>query len=360
VTIMAPWRSWTPDEFERFSALYEIEGDEDVPSCADQIQPLDLATLLTGPVPETPWLWRGWVARGEIALVVADPKVGKSLLALGLAAAIRLCQPFLDAECDCGKVGILDFENPLPEVHKRVRAFGITADDNAGLAYFHMPLLDLASPEAESILHDLIERNALDLLVIDSVRRAAPGLDENDSLSVSAVFTPLRRVSATTGCTIVCVHHARKRIGDSPTDAGQMVRGSGDVLASVDCLLFLRSKQPGSFTIETVARRGLPHEPVQVRIEADEDGEAIRLVNEGPVAAREDKVEALLAKIITALEADGGTLERPVIAVRIGTDVRNGTFSRALKLGFQRGQLAKSEKVVGEPISYSLIPRLNA
>ena len=320
-----------------------------------ELEPLNLAELLAGPLPPTLWLWNGWLARGELALVVADPKVGKSLLALGLAAAVRRGEPFLGADCTRGRAGFLDFENPLDEVQKRLRAFGVTASDHDGLAYFHMPRLDLVSPEAEQVIRELIQRHELNLLVIDSARRAAPGLDENDSQSVSAVFTPLRRVSAETQAAIPVVHHARKRIGENPTDAGQMVRGSGDLVASVDALFYLRAKESGSFTLETISRRGLPHEPILVRVEADDEEETLRLVNAGPVALADDKVEATLAKVLRVLGEAGGPLDRPVLALRVDVDTKDGTFQRALKLGWQRGQLAKTEPSrIGEKVLYAL------
>jgi hypothetical protein len=319
------------------------------------IEPVDLSSLLAGALPQTAWLWHGWLARGELALIVADPKTGKSLTALGLAAAIRNGERFLAADTVKSRVGIIDFENPIGEVHKRLRAFGIAHDDHHGIVYFHMPLLDLTSPEAAETITSLIRDHRLDLLIIDSVRRAAPGLDENDSRSVSAVFSPLRRLSVENDCAIVAIHHARKRIGDNPTDAGQMVRGSGDLLASVDTLFYLRAKENSSFTLETVSRRGLPHEPILVRIEGDDDQNEIRLVNEGPVALAEDKVEAMLAKIVQALRDDGGAQGRPALAVHVGTDPKNGTFNRALNLGWQRGQLAKTAPgKVGEPTLYAL------
>ena len=320
------------------------------------IEPLDLETLLAGPVPETDWVWRGWLARAWLALVVADPKVGKSLLVLWLAACMRSGSSCLGSDVKQGRVGILDFENPLPEVHKRLRAVGITADDHEGIAYFHMPSLNLGASEAEAVLTDLIGEHELDLLVIDSARRAAAGLDENDSGSVSAVFTPLRRVSALTGATVVVVHHARKRIGENPTEAGQMVRGSGDLVASVDALLYLRQKEVGSFTLEAVTRHGLPADPVLVRIEGDDETGSIQLVNEGPVAMAEDKVEASLAKVTAGLQ--GGMLARQVLALRIGVEPKNHSFARALKLGFQRGLLVNNDdtRKRNEPQLWGLSP----
>lgn len=317
------------------------------------LEPLELAALLAGDPPEVRWLWQGWLARGDLALIVADPKVGKSLLALGLATAARNGGSFLEADCPQVRVGVFDYENPLDECHKRLRCFSVTAADHDGLCYFHMPPLDLQREEGQAALAAAIELHRLELVVIDSLRRAAPGVEENDSASVSAVFSPLRTLSATTGCTIVVVHHARKRIGDNPTEAAQMVRGSGDLVASIDTLLYLRAKEGGSFTLEHAAsRRALPHEPILVEIQGDET--TIELVNAGPVAAADDKVEALLARIVEALRDDGGTLERQVLALRVDKATTDGTFSRALRLGWQRELLAKTKGNVGEPTLYAL------
>lgn len=51
-----------------------------------------------------------------------------------------------------------------------------------------------------------------------------------------------------------------------------MVRGSGDLVASVDTLLYLRGKERGRFTLEHgKARRGVPQLPRTVKI-VEEDG----------------------------------------------------------------------------------------
>lgn len=132
-----------------------------------------------------------------------------------------------------------------------------------------------------------------------------------------------------------------------------MVRGSGDLVASVDSLLYLRAKEGGAFTLEHgKARRGLPHEPILVRIEGDE--QHLRLVSEGAVAAADDKVEAMLARVLAALQDDGGALARPVLELRVGSKPKNSTLTRALKLGWQREQLAKTKGGFGEPTLYAL------
>lgn len=321
--------------------LQEIESLVDDSIARPTLVPLDLGAVLSGPVASVAWLWEGWLARGDLALIVGDPGVGKSMLALGIAAAARRGGGFLGSPCGPGRVGVFDFENPLDEASKRLRLFGLSGDDHDGLAYFHAPALDLQTSGGQAALAQALEHYALDLAIIDSLRRSAPGLDENDSGAVSAVLSPLRSLTATSGRTIVVVHHARKRIGDNPTEAGQMVRGSGDLVASVDSLLYLRAKEGSSFTLEHAkARRGVPHESILVRIHGDED--SLELVSEGPVAFADDKVEAMLARVRHVLADDGGAVQRKVIALRLGIDAKSGTFSRALNLGHDRHLLAKT------------------
>ena len=199
----------------------------------------------------------------------------------------------------------------------------------------------------------MIVENKLVLVVLDSFRRIAPGVDENDSAAVSAFFAPLRRITVATGCTILVLHHPKKRQSDGPTEAGELVRGSGDFTAAVDTILFARKKPPDAFTLEAESRHGYPHLPVLVRISSP-DAELLELTNEGDVAAAEDAVEAMLARLVEALREDGGALERQALALRVGVDPSHRTYQRALNLGFQRDLLAKSPRKVGASTIYSL------
>lgn len=320
-----------------------------------RLEPTDLGTLLEGPPPEIAWLWTDWIARGDLALVVGDPKVGKSLLALTLAESVRRGEPFLGSDCARCRVGYFDLENPFDVAHARLLGVGLTSEEHDGLLYFHVPGVDLLTrPEP---LAEAIERHDLGLTIIDSFRRAAPGLDENDSAAISAAVAPLRALTATSGRSIALIHHPRKRGGEQSNEAGQMVRGSGDLHASCDSLLYLRATEPGAFTLEHASsRRGLPHESILVRIESD--GERIRLVNEGTVARAEDKVEATLARIVEALRDEGEPLARQPLAVRLGLDPKSGTYSRALNLGWQRELLAKTDGTGRQPTLYALAPEV--
>src|SRR5439155_6470449 len=130
-----------PDTRARLHELIEEPA-----SAAVALPVLDLSELLAGPIPEVDWLWGSWLARGDLALLVGDPGVGKSILALCLADAVRRGRVFLGERYAQARVGIIDLENPLGEVHKRLRQIGVTGDDVGGLAYVHGQPINLTSP----------------------------------------------------------------------------------------------------------------------------------------------------------------------------------------------------------------------
>lgn len=200
-----------PEVRERLVALLDGEG-----LGRQTVVPLDLTAALSGEVPEAAWLWNGWLARGDLGILAGDPGIGKSLLSLELARSLREGRHLCGSPCSIGRVGILDYENPLDEAVKRLRAFGYSATDHKGIVYFHSPPIDLTTPDGIAAVAGLIERYDLSLLVIDSLRRAAPSLDENDSTAVSSVFSPLRRLTASSGRSILVVAHPRKRPAKAP------------------------------------------------------------------------------------------------------------------------------------------------
>lgn len=308
--------------------------------------PLDLTTLLAGDPPTTDWVWHQWIAWEDLCLIVGDPKTGKSLLALGLAVAARDGGWFLGEEVAQARVGIFDLENPLSEVHKRLRRIGLTHNDHDGIRYFHTPAMNLATIDGISQLAATVEEHDLEIVIIDSFRRSAPGIDENDSAAISAFFAPLRRLTAGRRRAIIVIHHARKRSGtDTDQEAGQMTRGSGDFLAAVDTQLYLKKKGPGKFNLEHgAARRGIGHDTIAVTVSNAEDA-ALTFTNEGPAGSAESKLDEWLIKAIHYLKEHGGgpfTTTRIMMELGVAPNQQR-TFRNALKMGWETNKLARTE-----------------
>jgi hypothetical protein len=260
--------------------LLELEeeqvGDEEKPA-ADPFPVVDLDAFLSTPPAEPEWDWRGWYARGDVVLGAGDPGVGKSLVALGSAVmAANGGGELLGEPITARRALFFDLESPDDVVYQRLYAFGLRGNAG-GFAYVHRPAyFNLLDSESFSRLRATIAATSAELVVIDSLRRAAPGLDENDSRDVSILFTALRDIAAELGCTIIVIHHPRKPVGDAKVEALYAARGSGDLIGSVDSYLFFRKLSGGLIRIEHgKARRGREHEPVCFRILEGEAGEPV-------------------------------------------------------------------------------------
>ena len=70
-----------------------------------------------------------------------------------------------------------------------------------------------------------------DLLILDSLRSLAPGLEENDSAEMEADITPIRRLAQSLGISVPLVHHSKK--------GGTTYRGSSAIPAAIDASFHL-------------------------------------------------------------------------------------------------------------------------
>jgi 5S rRNA maturation endonuclease (ribonuclease M5) len=272
------------DHLDAGYTLEELEPVEVVEQeTAHTLDLLDLSELLARPPTPPRWIWAGRIAEGDVALVVGDPGVGKSLLALALGLTLAGGGgEVLDEICNEGEVLMVDLENTIDVVRERVDALALQRATLGALGYVHRPPgFNLGDAAWLGALRATVLRMRPRLVVIDSVRRAAPGLEENDSNRVAAFMAPIRDLAAESGSAILLVHHPRKSpAGGEKVDALHAARGSGDLVASCDVLLYVRRLSGGLLRLEHgKARRGHEHEPVHFRIvEAEGGGPALELV----------------------------------------------------------------------------------
>lgn len=239
----------------------------------DVYEPLGLDSFLASPPAEPNWDWRGWHARGDVVLEAGDPGIGKSLSAqVRAVTAATGGGEHLGEAVAARRVVFFDLESPEDVVYSRL--WGLDVRGNVeGLAYVHRPAgFDLLDPARLARFRETLVSERAELCVVDSLRRAAPGLDENDSRQVSTLFTALREIAAELAVTIIVVHHPRKPVGDAKIEALYAARGSGDLIGSVDSYVFYRRLAGGLVRVEHgKARRGREHAHVHFRIVEDED-----------------------------------------------------------------------------------------
>jgi AAA domain len=228
----------------------------------------------------------GLLAVGEIGAFVSQAGEGKSAVAQLLLTCIAEGRPFLGRGVIAGPAIYVAAERG-PEAERRL--FAIRRKSKAPL-YIARARPDLANPDDVTELANRIlqvcenERSCPVIIVIDTLARCMPGLDENSARDMGRVVEGLTRLmEQVPSAAVLFVHHAGKG-GD-----GEM-RGSTALIGGVDLELQIRNGKNGMKRL------------VVTKANAVAEGQSLgfRLV---PVEYR-DHPNADAESVITAAEAD--------------------------------------------------------
>jgi len=182
-------------------------------------------------VASPPWLWHGYLGPGKVTLLTSQWKSGKTTLVSLLLARLQCGGELAGLPVTRSKALVISEESPadwLPRfqrlgirehVHLLCRPFPTKPSREQWLTLI----------EAAAALH---ERQASELVVIDSLAHFLPGHSENSAGGLLECLTPLQQL-ATAGMSLLLVHHPRK----GKTLAGQAARGSGALAGFVDILI---------------------------------------------------------------------------------------------------------------------------
>lgn len=178
-------------------------------------------------VPESvDWLWEPYLPRGTLSLLDGDPGVGKSLIALDLAARLSRGGPLPDGK-PLGRphVTLLLAAEDRAASMLRPRA-DAAGGDLARIVRVKSPTGALMRLPADlPILEQLIIERRADLTVIDPVTAfLPPEVATGNDQCVRTALHALDAVTERTGCTIMLVRHLRKKAA-----AKAIHRGSGSI-----------------------------------------------------------------------------------------------------------------------------------
>jgi hypothetical protein len=177
------------------------------------------------------WLWHGYLGPGKITLLTSQWKSGKTTLVSLLLARMQQGGQLLGLPAAPARALVISEETPA-DWRPRFEQLGIR--DNVDLLcrpFTALPSMDewRALIEAASLLHD---RQAFQLLVVDSLASFLPAHSENSAGALLECLTPLQRLTSA-GMSVLLPHHPRK----GKTLPGQAARGSGALPSFVDILI---------------------------------------------------------------------------------------------------------------------------
>ena len=170
-----------------------------------------VAELYDTDFPDPDWLVKDLIPTGLISLA-GHPKIGKSWMALQLAAAVASGGKFMDQDVTQGNVLYIAFEDPAKRLKMRNMQMGTVR--NAPITFkTEYRLLN------EGGLDDLyidIEADDYKLVIIDTFGRSIGLIEVRDYSENIMALAPLQKLAQRKGLTILLVDHHTKLGASNP------------------------------------------------------------------------------------------------------------------------------------------------
>ena len=194
-------------------------------SLRGELLSVDAVSALPPPVP----LLDGWLFRHSAAALSAPPKSGKTFVALDMALSLASGCAWVGGRVPHrGRVLYMIGEG-VSGVGQRVAAWKLAHPDARpeGHVDFIPRAVPFRDPTAALELIQLAEEEKYDLIVVDTLARAAVGMEENSAKEMGMVVAILDRLKVVSDACVLVVHHTGK-------DASRGLRGSSAVAGALD------------------------------------------------------------------------------------------------------------------------------
>jgi len=277
-----------PSEGELSALLEEFAQGK---ACREVPPPGDSDPRALDGEPLPPWVYTGadiakplppieWtipelrLAAGPVSVLAAYGFSGKTMLGQSLAMSVAAGVPLFGAMDAPTQGGVLHWDCEqgkqvtVGRYQRMARAAGVdwASVHKRLLVADHCPH-GLDTPEGQKALFRLAKSRRFCL--VDSLRPAFPGVDENDS-KIRAYLQVFARISAATGCTFLLLHHNRKeQQGPVKAPPEQAMRGSSGVFDEAQSVYSLAPDGAGAAILRQHKDRvgGKPIEPLALQIQ---------------------------------------------------------------------------------------------
>jgi hypothetical protein len=171
------------------------------------------------------WLWYPYIARGKLTLLDGDPGVGKSLLAIDLAARLDRRGPLPDGQAldRCLNTLYISADDICDDtLFPRLYSAGVV---NNNVRFIDPDNVDLYTfPAHTHFLASIFRRKAFDLLVIDPIAGFMPAASSGSDAGVRQALLSFVQLAIKLNCAIILIRHLTKIV--SPRS---LYRGLGSI-----------------------------------------------------------------------------------------------------------------------------------
>jgi RecA-family ATPase len=196
--------------------------------------------------PSLHWLLPGFLPQPGFLLLLGEPFIGKSFLALQLSLALAQGQTFLRQRCRPSRVLYLQFDTSELVWKERLQSLVSSGVELPDTVYMVHPEdqkvnLNILNPSHQQYLTQLLAACQPHVVVIDVLREIHQA-DEQDSTQMKAVGDAL--MSLFQHRTLIVLHHTRKIDDDAIiTRLSNVSRGSSYITGKADATWLLHKGQ---------------------------------------------------------------------------------------------------------------------
>lgn len=221
-----------------------------------------IAELMDADLPETPWIVPDLLPVG-LTILGGRPKVGKSWLLLQLACAVGCGGRIFDRKIEPGKVLYLALEDSTRRLKDRALKMNIPRNADIDImqewrSFYKSPGIDALEAE--------IENGGYKVILLDTISRLMPGVDQGDAEVVGPIFAKLQKLTMDYGVAIVCADHLRKPSGYNSDPIDDVLESTAKTAIADQTLALYREKGKAGATLKG---RGRDVEEIDLRITFD-------------------------------------------------------------------------------------------
>lgn len=301
------------------------------------LEPISLANFLEQKFSSSGWIIQSLVPADSIVVFSGDPCSYKTWIALSIAKAVASGKPLFDKfSVSQRNVLVIDEDNSSRSLNQMLQKLKV--NPNLPIYILTQKGFRIDKKNCLEALIKAIEKLNIGLIIFDSLVRIHRK-DENNAQEMASIFGKIRKLTEK-GISIVIIHHHRKHSFLASQRHTQILRGSSDILAAVDCHLAVERNNSSLIISQTKLREEKEIKPFQLEI-IDENGE-LKINYCGECQNKKNKKEKAEELIFGFINEKRKASRKEIIEFVTNTGIGEKTVIAALD------KLKKDERIVLE------------
>jgi hypothetical protein len=291
---------------------------------------------------EEEWLVEKLISKQGMTALSGNPGDYKTWITMHIALCMSRNIAVLGKfEVAQGAVLIIDEEDHLRLVKGRLESLGAKATDE--IYYLSQSGFKADNKKVVDALLEIVKEKNIKLVILDSLVRIHDQ-EENDAMGMAKVFKSLQALIKA-GASVLFTHHHKKQQGFSMPNAGQMMRGSSDILAAVDCHITIGKNQNETDRLvikQTKLRQAEALKPFEIAILKDDLGRPSGFQYAGDYDDKKLKAEEVRVAVVFLLHDNQKS--RTEIHEALSGEFGKTAIDDGIKLAEEAGDIERTPK----------------